>query len=57
VFLLRLVFWLAPPVNYALALSNIRFRHYFAGSLLGLVLPIALIATFVERFLRWFASG
>jgi uncharacterized membrane protein YdjX (TVP38/TMEM64 family) len=55
--LLRLVFWLAPPVNYALALSNVRFRDYFAGSALGLVLPIALIALFVERFLAWFGSG
>lgn len=54
VFLLRLVFWLAPPVNYALALSSIRFRQYFLGSLLGLVVPIALIALFVERFLKWF---
>jgi uncharacterized membrane protein YdjX (TVP38/TMEM64 family) len=57
IFLLRLVFWLAPPVNYALALSNVRFREYFAGSLLGLVGPIALIAAFVDRFLRWFAHG
>jgi uncharacterized membrane protein YdjX (TVP38/TMEM64 family) len=54
IFLLRLVFWMAPPVNYALALSNVRFRHYFVGSLLGLVVPIGLIALFVERFLEWF---
>lgn len=57
VFLLRLVFWMAPPVNYALALSDIRFRHYFIGSLLGLVAPIALIALFVERVLHWFGLG
>lgn len=54
IFLLRVVFWLAPPLNYALALSNVRFREYFVGSLLGLVVPIALIAVFVERFLQWF---
>jgi len=57
IFLLRLVFWLAPPLNYALALSNVRFRHYFVGSLLGLVAPIGLIAVFVERFFQWFGSG
>jgi uncharacterized membrane protein YdjX (TVP38/TMEM64 family) len=53
-FLLRSVFWFLPALNYALALSNIRFRHYFAGSLLGLVVPVALIAVFVERVLAWF---
>lgn len=38
---LRLVFWLAPPVTYALALTGVRLRHYVLGSLLGLALPLA----------------
>ncbi len=37
---LRLVFWLAPPLNYALALSSVRFPHYFAGTMLGLMPPL-----------------
>ena len=34
--LLRLFFFAAPPVTYALALSGMRFRDYMAGSVLGL---------------------
>lgn len=37
VFVLRALFFLAPPLNYALALSGVRFRHHLAGSALGLV--------------------
>jgi len=47
--LLRLVFWLAPPVNYALALSKVRLRDFILGSVLGLLVPIG-IATF---FFDW----
>lgn len=46
--LLRLVFWLAPPVNYALALSRIRLRDFVLGSLIGLVLPITCAAVFFD---------
>jgi uncharacterized membrane protein YdjX (TVP38/TMEM64 family) len=42
--LLRLVLWISPPVSYALALSGVRFRSYFAGSALGLAIPIPVIA-------------
>lgn len=38
---LRVVFQTLPPLNYALALSGVRFRDYFMGTLLGLPLPIA----------------
>ena len=41
VFVLRLVLWLAPPLNYALALTRVRFRDYAIGSALGLILPVA----------------
>src|SRR5262245_7451035 len=33
--LLRLVLILAPPLNYALALSQVSFAQYFLGSVLG----------------------
>jgi uncharacterized membrane protein YdjX (TVP38/TMEM64 family) len=42
--LLRLVFIMAPPVNYALAMSNLRLRDYVAGSGLGLLGPVTLAA-------------
>jgi len=47
-FLLRTVFQTAPALNYALALSGVRVRHYMAGLLLGLPLPIALYSIFFD---------
>ena len=46
--ILRAVFWMAPPLNYALALSRVKFRDYIVGSALGLAAPIAVMAAFVE---------
>ena len=37
---LRILFQTVPPLNYALAMSGVRFRDYFLGTLLGLPLPI-----------------
>ncbi len=48
VLLLRTVFWLAPPLNYALALSSVRFRHYLIGSAAGLVAPVGGAAVFFD---------
>ncbi|MGZ3441569.1 MAG: VTT domain-containing protein, partial [Polyangia bacterium] len=42
--LLRLFLWVAPALNYALALSSVRYRDYAIGSALGLALPMALAA-------------
>jgi uncharacterized membrane protein YdjX (TVP38/TMEM64 family) len=38
--ILRTLFMLSPPLNYALAMSSTRFRHYLLGSALGLILPL-----------------
>ncbi|MFP5409666.1 MAG: TVP38/TMEM64 family protein [Gammaproteobacteria bacterium] len=46
--LLRLLFQTAPPLNYALALSGVRFRDYLVGTLLGLPLPIAAYCVFFD---------
>ncbi len=48
VLLLRSIFWLGPPLNYALALSNIRFRDYLIGSALGLVVPVLGASVFFD---------
>jgi uncharacterized membrane protein YdjX (TVP38/TMEM64 family) len=40
VVVLRSIFWLAPALNYALALSSIRLRDYLIGSAFGLLVPI-----------------
>ncbi len=46
--ILRLIFWMAPALNYGLAMSKVRFRDYFLGSALGLLLPIPLVAIFFD---------
>lgn len=48
VLLLRALFQTAPPLNYALALSGVRWRHYMLGTLLGLPLPISLYCVFFD---------
>jgi uncharacterized membrane protein YdjX (TVP38/TMEM64 family) len=42
VFLLRTIFQTVPALNYALALSAVRFRDYAMGTILGLPIPIAI---------------
>jgi len=51
--LLRLLFQTVPALNYALAMSGIRLRSYVIGTLLGLPLPIALYALFLQTLARW----
>jgi uncharacterized membrane protein YdjX (TVP38/TMEM64 family) len=50
--LLRLLLLIAPALNYALALSPVRFADYLIGSALGLALPVALAAVFFQYLLR-----
>ncbi|MBL8951254.1 MAG: VTT domain-containing protein [Myxococcaceae bacterium] len=45
--LLRLLLWVSPPLNYALALSPIRYSSYLLGSALGLLPPLAAAALLV----------
>lgn len=51
--LARLALQTAPALNYLLALSGVRLRHYLAGTLLGLPLPIALYCLFFDSLARW----
>lgn len=46
--LLRIVFQTVPPLNYALAMSGIRYRDYLVGTLLGLPLPIMAYCLFFD---------
>lgn len=48
--LVRMVTFISPPLNTALALSRIRFRDFALGSAVGLVIPMAL-ATFALDWL------
>jgi uncharacterized membrane protein YdjX (TVP38/TMEM64 family) len=38
--ILRLVLWLAPPLSYALASSNVKLRDHLVGSAIGLATPV-----------------
>jgi uncharacterized membrane protein YdjX (TVP38/TMEM64 family) len=46
--LLRILFQTMPALNYALAMSGIRFRTYLIGTVMGLPLPIALYCIFFD---------
>jgi uncharacterized membrane protein YdjX (TVP38/TMEM64 family) len=43
---------MAPPLNYALALSNVRFRSYLLGTALGLLAPITGLVLLSDQLLR-----
>jgi uncharacterized membrane protein YdjX (TVP38/TMEM64 family) len=40
--ILRLVLFVSPPVNYALALSSIRFKHFLVGSMIAMPFNLVL---------------
>jgi uncharacterized membrane protein YdjX (TVP38/TMEM64 family) len=48
VWLARVLFQTLPALNYALAMSGIRFRTYLLGTVLGLVLPLTIYCLFFE---------
>lgn len=50
--LLRVLFQTVPALNYALALSGVKFRNYLIGTLLGLPLPIAIYCLFFDYLAR-----
>lgn len=52
--LLRLIFHSVPALNYTLALSGVKLRHYLIGTLLGLPLPIAVVTMLFDTLGRWF---
>ncbi|MEM9193430.1 MAG: VTT domain-containing protein [Myxococcota bacterium] len=49
--ILRVFLALSPQLNYTLALSAVRFRDYFIGSAIGLVIPIGVMVFFSDLLL------
>lgn len=49
VFLLRLVFWMPPPLHAFFGVSKVGFATHFWGSLAGYALPLLLVSLFGER--------
>ena len=52
--LLRLLFFVSAPANYALALSAVRFRDYALGSTIGLIPPVVLLSFFFHLLIDAF---
>lgn len=52
---LRVLLWMAPPLNYALAMSSVGFHQYFIGSALGLIPPMIACALGLEWIMMWLA--
>lgn len=50
---LRLLFQTLPALNYALALSGLRFRDYMLGTLIGLPGPLVVYAVFFDTLAGW----
>jgi len=50
--LLRLIFQTAPPLNYALPMTAVRWRDHLVGSVLGLPVPTAVMVWLFSRLLR-----
>ena len=48
VLLLRLVLFVAPPLNWAIGLTRVQFRPYIAGSALGVLPGIAIACYFAD---------
>ncbi len=52
ILLARVLFQTLPALNFALAMSGVRFRAYLFGTLLGLPLPIALYCLFFDTLAK-----
>lgn len=50
VILIRLVFWASPIVNYTLAMTSVRPKHYILGSSIGILLPLVFFSAAVHLF-------
>jgi uncharacterized membrane protein YdjX (TVP38/TMEM64 family) len=50
--LLRLAFQAAPPLNCALPMTSVRWRDHLLGSILGLPVPVAVMAWFFDWVLH-----
>ena len=50
--LLRLIFQTAPPLNYALPMTAVRWRDHLVGSVLGLPVPVVVMAFFFDWLLH-----
>ena len=48
ILMLRLVLFLAPPMNWAIGTTRVRFLHYVAGSIVGVIPGVAVTVIFAD---------
>lgn len=53
VVVLRLLLFMTPAVNYALALTPLRFRDFLLGSAIGLIPGVILFASGAAAIFGW----
>lgn len=54
IIVLRTFLMVAPPLNYALAMSGVKFRHYLIGTALGIPIPLTVLCIAFEYIAKAF---
>jgi uncharacterized membrane protein YdjX (TVP38/TMEM64 family) len=57
VFLMRLIFWMPPPLHFFFGISRVRFSTHWWGSLAGYALPLFLMSFFGEQLFDWLRAA
>ena len=53
VVVLRLLFFMAPAVNYMLALSSVNFKNFLVGTVVGLAVPLTVAVFFIDHLITY----
>ncbi len=53
VVVLRLLFFMAPAVNYMLALSSVNFKNFLVGTVVGLAIPLTVAVFFIDHLITY----
>lgn len=54
---LRVVFFVNPLINAPLVLTDLRYRDYLLGSMIGFVIPLTVIALGTDTVMTYLVSG
>ena len=50
---MRLCFFLAPAINYMLALSSVSYKDFITGTIAGLVVPLTVAVFFIDHLITY----
>ena len=57
VVILRVLFLVKPVVNLSLVLTDVRFRDYFLGTIIGFILPLGFITVATDTVMAYVEVG